>query len=276
MPVKCSFCRQRYIRPAAYETHLRKAHANLDIILASTIRNPLANCVDNRGTDKIDYHEPSERPDSDYESDLASDPARSEHDTINDGVSYDLDTAVFNNNTSSVAAKLDYPGTNKASGEVAGYVEEHCNLCEDACAPFTSARGFELASWFIESKVSKSQINDYFSSGLGNSASVGYSSMYMLEKHLQSLDPYSSYVWWFEGQVEDDKRTFPFLYCNILGCVRYLLRQITYQNNLVYAPCHEYDQDGKTIYAEMHTADWWWDIQVQFPPSFIRTVANSA
>ena len=42
------------MRAGAYETHLRKAHANLDIILASTIRNPLANRVDDPGTDKID------------------------------------------------------------------------------------------------------------------------------------------------------------------------------------------------------------------------------
>ena len=134
---------------------------------------------------------------------------------------------------------------------------------------------FNLLLGFIESKVSKSQINDYFSSGLGNSASVGYSSIYTLEKHLRSLDPDRSYLRWFKGKVEDDKKTFPFFYRNILDCVRYLLRQITYQDDLVYAPCHEYDQNGQRIYAEMHTADWWWDIQVQFPPSFIRTVANS-
>lgn len=261
------------MRAGAYETHLRKAHANLDIILASTIRNPLANRVDDPGTDKIDYHELSERPDSDYESDPASDPAGYERDAIDDNVTYDSDTEVLNNNHSSV---MHYPGAGEAIAEVEGYVEEHRNLCGDAWAPFTSAQGFQLASWFIESKVSKSQINDYFSSGLGNSASVGYSSMYTLEKRLQSLDPYGSYLRWFEGQVEDDKRTFPFFYRNILDCVRYLLRQITYRDDLVYAPCHEYDQDGQRIYAEMHTADWWWDVQVQFPPSFIRTVANSA
>ena len=60
------------MRAGAYETHLRKARANLDIILASIIRNPLANRVDDPGTDKIDYHELS---DSDYESDPASNPA---------------------------------------------------------------------------------------------------------------------------------------------------------------------------------------------------------
>ena len=186
------------------------------------------NRFDDPGTDKIDYHEPSEHPDLDHESDPASDPARSERNTINKDIMYDPDTEVFNNDTSSVAAKLECPGAGEDIGEVEGYVEDYCNLCEDAWAPFTSARGFQLASWFIESKVSKSQINHYFSSGLGNSESVGYSSMYTLEKYLRSLDPYGSYLRWFEGPVEDSKKRFPFFYRNILDCMRYLLRQITY------------------------------------------------
>jgi len=44
--------------------------------------------------------------------------------------------------------------------------------------------------------------------------------------------------------------------------VRYLLRQIAYRDDLVYAPRREYDQSGQRLYAEMHTADRWWDVQV--------------
>jgi len=81
--------------------------------------------------------------------------------------------------------------------------------------------------------------------------------MHTLENHLWLLDPYSQYLQWFEGQVEDGQRTLPFFYRNVLGCVRYLLRHIAYQDALVYAPRHEYDSTGQRIYAEMHTADWW-------------------
>jgi len=86
--------------------------------------------------------------------------------------------------------------------------------------------------------------------------------MHTLEKHLRLLDPYSQYLQWFEGQVEDGQSTLPCFYHNVLGCVRYLLRQIAYRDDLVYAPRHEYDSTGQRIYAEMHTADWWWDVQV--------------
>jgi len=57
-----------------------------------------------------------------------------------------------------------------------------------------------------------------------------------LEKHLWELDPYSRYLQWFEGQVEDGKRTLSFFYCKVLDCVRYLLRQIAYRDDFVYAP----------------------------------------
>jgi len=100
--------------------------------------------------------------------------------------------------------------------------------------------------------------------------------MHTLENHLQLLDPYSQYLQWFEGQVEDGQRTLPFFYRNVLGCVRYLIRQIAYRDDLVYAPRHEYDSTGQRIYAEMHSADWWWDVQVEHlsPTLFWKTLAD--
>jgi len=65
-----------------------------------------------------------------------------------------------------------------------------------------------------------------------------------------------------EGHVEDGQRILPFFYRNVLECVRYFLRQIAYRDDLVYAPRREYEQSGPRLYAEMHTADWWWDVQV--------------
>jgi len=72
----------------------------------------------------------------------------------------------------------EYPGAGEAIGEGKEYKEECRDLCENPWAPFASAQGFKLASWFIERKVSKMRINDYFSNGIGNSTSVGYSSMH--------------------------------------------------------------------------------------------------
>jgi len=74
--------------------------------------------------------------------------------------------------------------------------------------------------------------------------------MHTLENLLRHLDPYSPYLQWLEGHVEDGQRTLPFFYRNVLACVRYLLRRIAYRDDFVYAPRREYDQSGQRIYAE--------------------------
>jgi len=260
MPSKCPFCRQKYTQAAAYEKHLRTTHANVNIILASTtIRYPSsASHVLDRQTDVV-----GERLDSDYESD--PEPTGREHDVLSGDVVYESDTEVLNNTASfSGGQQTHLRGPGEAIGDVNGFEQEISILCDDPSAPFPSGQGFRLASWLLESKVPKSQINEYFASGLGNSESVGYGSIHTLEKHIRELDPYSRYLQWFEGQVEDGKRTLSFFYHNVLDCVRYLVRQIAYRDDFVYAPRCEYDHTGQRVYAEMHTANWWWDIQVEF------------
>jgi len=241
---------------------LPSAHANLDIVLASTIRNSPAEVLTERGTDLSDANEPIEHSDSDYKSDPAGDTAGSERDVPDDTLRPEPQTEVLEYNTYPVAAEQeDYPGAGEAIGEVKEFKEECRYLCENPWAPLGSAQGFKLASWFIESKVSKTRINDYLSNGIGNWISVGYSSMHWLENLLRHSHRYSPYLQWLEGHVEDGQRTLPFFYRNVLDCVRYLLGQVAYRDDLVYAPRREYDQSGQRIYAEMHMADWWWDVQ---------------
>ena len=92
--------------------------------------------------------------------------------------------------------------------------------------------------------------------------------MHRLENNLRHLDPYGQYLQWFEEKVENNQRTLSFFYRNILDCIRYLLCQIAYQDDLLYAPCHGYDQHGQRMFSEMHTANWWWDVQVNSPILF--------
>ena len=89
--------------------------------------------------------------------------------------------------------------------------------------------------------------------------------MHPLENNLQVLDPYCPYMHYFEGQVEDTERTLPFFNRYVLDCVRYLLRQIAYEDDLVYTFRFIFDSEGERIYAEMDTTDWWWDVQAQRP-----------
>jgi len=207
MPSKCPFCRRKYIWSGAYEKHLRTAHANLDIVLASTVGYPsYGDIINDVETSILHHSEASELQDSDYESD--PDPTGHELDAFTD---HESDTKIADDSTSSLPGRQEhYPRAGEAIADVDGFEQENSNLCEDPWAPFSCAQGFKLASWFIQSKVPKLRINEYLSSGLGSCALVGYSSMHTLENHLQSLDPHSSYLQWFEGHVEDSKRTLPF------------------------------------------------------------------
>jgi len=215
-----------------------------------------------------------EPPHSDYESDVG--PAGLEPDAFCPEIAYESDAEVLDNTSACAGKQNHFEGAGEVIGDVAGFEDEQSNLCADPWAPFNSAEGFKLASWFIDGKVCKTRINDCFSSGLENAKSVGYSAMHTLENHHRFLDPYSQYLQWFEGQVEDGPRTLPFFYRDVLGCVRYLLRQIAYQDDLVHAPRREYDPSGQRIYAEMHPADWWWDLQVEhLSPTLVwKTLAD--
>ena len=264
MPTKCSFCRRKYARAGLYEKHLRTAYADLCDLLASCKQQLPPGDHVHIESHLLPHNEQAhekEQADSHYESDL--DHWSYELNAL-DEVASESHVVEPNIMTTSSAPREPtcYPGSGESIGDVKGFQEEIRNLCDDPWAPFASEHGFKLASWFIEGKVSKGRINEYFSSGLGNSADVGYRSMYTLEKHLRELDPYGQYLQWFEGQVEDSPRILPFFYRNFLDCVRYLLRQIAYRDDLVYTPRREYDPQGERIYAEMHTADWWWDVQV--------------
>jgi len=60
--------------------------------------------------------------------------------------------------------------------------------------------------------------------------------MHTLQNLLQHLDLYSPYLQCLQGHVEDGQRTLRFFYQNVLDCMKYLLRQIAYRDDLVYAP----------------------------------------
>jgi len=218
----------------------------------------------------LHHPEASELLDSNYIS--SPDPTGHELDAF---TAPESDTEIPDDSTSSLPGSHEhYPRAGEAIGDVNGFEQQNSNLYEDLWAPLSCAQGFNRASWFIPSKVPKSRINEYFSGGLGSSVLVGHSSMHTLENQLLSLDPHSSCLPWVEGPVEDSKRTLPFFYRNVLDCVRYLLHQIAYQDDLVYAPRREFHPNGERIYAEMHTADWWWDIKYSALISFMVTFTD--
>ena len=130
--------------------------------------------------------------------------------------------------------------------------------------PFQTLHDFKLARWFIQSKVPRSRIDEYFATGLSTSRLPSFSSAYKLEQCLNVVDPFREFLQWNEGTVHDGEQSSIFFYRDIIGCIQYLLAQVAYKEDMVYAPIRETDSQGDRLYSEMHTADWWWEMQVNY------------
>jgi len=51
------------------------------------------------------------------------------------------------------------------------------------------------------------------------------------------------------------------LYCIIIETLRFLLSHSSFQDKLIYTFIQHYNVDNFWIYDEMHTTDWWWEMQ---------------
>jgi len=82
------------------------------------------------------------------------------------------------------------PGAGRLHGEVAGYKELNMAITDNHWSPFSSENNFNLAGWFVRSKVVKWQIDAYFAEGLGCTDSRSFRSAYTLRQHDDIRDPF--------------------------------------------------------------------------------------
>jgi len=145
MPSKSPFSRRKYIRSGASVNHRPKAHANLDIVIASTVGYPSSgDSINDVETSILHHPEARELQISDYESD--PDPAGQGFAVF---TAHESNTETPEDSTSSLPGSQNhYPHTREAIRDVAGFEHEKSNLCEDLWAPFSSAQGF---NWHLGS-----------------------------------------------------------------------------------------------------------------------------
>ena len=125
----------------------------------------------------------------------------------------------------------------------------------DPWNPFSSEADFNLASWLVWSKVSKSQIDAYVAEGMGGMDARSFRTAYTLQQHLNVLDPFGEYLMWTEAAIGNRRDTTTFHYRNALDCICYLVCQVVYRSDMVFPPIREYDSSVEQLYSAMHTAD---------------------
>ena len=168
--------------------------------------------------------ENSDQGDSDFESDpmleiadcyaASNDPGDMQHNSDEEDFSQPLDRR-------RPSSQESIPGAGRALDDFAGYTELNEFMKNDPWNPFFSQADFNLASWLVRSKVSKSQIDAYFAEGLGGMDAWSFRSAYTLLQHLNVLDPFSEYLTWTEAAIGDARHTTTFYYWNAQDCVRY-------------------------------------------------------
>jgi hypothetical protein len=150
-------------------------------------------------------------------------------------------------------------------------------LLSNPYTPFETAFDFKLARWMTESRIPKTGITDYFNQGLCTPAAgdpaVGFGSSYMMCRLLNKIDPDLGLAQWQRESCEvmegTRKRVTWYYFRPLLACIQYLLRQPISAEDMVYHSIREYNDNGEKMYSKLHTADWWWKVQVS---TFLRSL----
>ncbi|KAH8147002.1 uncharacterized protein LAJ45_08801 [Morchella importuna] len=158
-----------------------------------------------------------------------------------------------------------YEGAGEQLFPSTGYSESSESLLSNPWQPFKSAKEFELSRWFLRSHISQGQIDDFF-----RAAGAGKGSYHNGKGFTRHLDEMVSRDGlgresWMHSEVELGGEKIAYYYRDPMSVVRFLLGQRAFRESLVYAPTMEYNELGERMYGEMHTADWWWEMQNTLP-----------
>ena len=159
-----------------------------------------------------------------------------------------------------------YPRAGETIGEAKELLAGTSKLLEDPWFPFTNAHDFKQARWMIQSNLAKTHIDQYFREGLCTTDEVSFTSGWTLHRSLDRMYPELGEGSWRSHDivtvVGNTTRSIPFYFRDPMQCVAYLMKQPCFREYLVYAPIREFDPSGERMYSEMHTAEWWWKMQV--------------
>ena len=146
--------------------------------------------------------------------------------------------------------------------------------------PFQSREDYGHSQWFMDSKISKGQIDSFLRSPLTNPKVTTTS----CGSHQQPRFSYANAAEWqrrvdqipygIEGdqwqntglRIQSDVDGVPSIngvvhYRNILDILRFLLGHQAFRDDLTYMPTRVFNRKGERVYTEMHTGDWWWSTQ---------------
>ena len=213
----CLHCFRQYALAGALNTHIAQQHPET-----------LEETLDHRPPDSTILHYPDPDPDTRWDSNLESDGDILKLGGVDD-------------------SSRDYPpeywpGSGAPLSHVPGY-DDHQRDDWDPWAPFSDAQEWRLARWLIETKTTKTKINEYFNSGMhSSSAKRSFQSAHTLDICIDRMPGSRSLPQWQHGSINPKSYAVPgskaptasktsqktqFYYPDIVACARYHLSQFS-------------------------------------------------
>ena len=78
------------------------------------------------------------------------------------------------------------------------------------------------------------------------------------------IEEFEEEVTYTTSGVRASQQMFTIHFRNPVTCLRQILRHVPFASDLSYQPVKKF-RDGKRVYNEMNTADWWWETQHKIP-----------
>ncbi|KAL0631139.1 hypothetical protein Q9L58_010003 [Maublancomyces gigas] len=156
----------------------------------------------------------------------------------------------------------------RPTGDGEHYQEHLQRLIEYLIEPFNDIYDFCLAKWLIDSKISMTKINKFFSAGLYHNDGGSFKSTKTLHAVISDLPTTLGEPSWSfqktkavrEGRATGEE--IAYTYRDPMTCIQYLLWQTVFGGDIVFSPVSEFDAEGEQCYSELHTPNWWWEMQV--------------
>ena len=173
-----------------------------------------------------------------------------------------------------------------AAGIPVAYVatlEEHnanANL-GDPLYPFGSEEEYNFAELVTLKGIPANVIDTMLKGnyGLDKGVCAALKSNYHLRQMIDRMEDGLGHGSWKKSELsmawnEQHPDNIVFWHRDLICCARWILRQQAYGKHLVYAPVRCFNSAGQRVYDEMHTGDWWWDMQVSCDDDGLLATAN--
>lgn len=143
---------------------------------------------------------------------------------------------------------------------------------ENIWDPYRGGYEFKLARWMNDANLPKSLVDRFFNEGharepplnVDGTEGICFTSAYTFDNLLDQMDPDVSINSWERKAVKHHGVNIEFRHRSVEAMIRHILRQPAHRDYTVYTPIKEFDgESGYRVYSELHTAIWWWSMQVR-------------